>query len=115
MRIVPASGRIVPAMRLRRVVLPEPFGPMRPSTSPGETEIDISLTATSPPNALVRPSASRSAAIASASLARRRQDLRPSRLDRAGDSARQRDRPREPRPEVDERTGEPALKLERLA
>jgi hypothetical protein len=63
MRLVPASERMVPAIRLSSVVLPEPFGPMRPSTSPGETASDMLLTATRPPNALVTPSTSSSAVI----------------------------------------------------
>ena len=34
---LPASGAYSPAMTLRRVVLPAPFGPMRPTTAPLST------------------------------------------------------------------------------
>src|SRR5436190_385857 len=56
--MVPAFGRSCPAMRLMRVVLPAPFGPMRPNTCPGTTARSTSLTATTPPKRFVRPTAS---------------------------------------------------------
>src|SRR5215831_7992509 len=65
-RMVPASGRMVPAIRSSSVVLPEPFGPIRPRISPAETESEKSLTATSPPKVLVSLSTSSSAPTASA-------------------------------------------------
>ena len=37
------------------VVLPAPFGPIRPTTSPGRTSIDTSSTATTEPKRTVRP------------------------------------------------------------
>ena len=40
-RIVPSSGSRRPEIRLTRVVLPAPFGPIRAWTSPGaEVEVD---------------------------------------------------------------------------
>src|SRR5208282_1131193 len=89
MRILPALGRMVPAMRLSSVVLPEPLGPISPKTSPGDTESDMALTATNPPNALVKLSTSSSAVMASAFLRYAGHDLGPSILDGAGDAARQ--------------------------
>src|SRR5271170_7709119 len=115
MRMVPASGRIVPAMRLSNVVLPEPFGPIRPSTSPGETTNDRPLTAIRPPKALVKFSTSNSLVMASAFFAGARQYLGPTVLDHAGYPARQHDRPRQPRPDLAQRSCEPARQLERAA
>src|SRR5947209_963460 len=57
-RIDPAVGPKVPAIRLKVVVLPEPFGPISPRISPGCTANDTSLTAVKPPNRLVRPDTS---------------------------------------------------------
>ena len=54
-RMVPASGRSTPEIRLSTVVLPEPFGPIRPMISPCATAKPRSLTATSPPKACRRP------------------------------------------------------------
>ncbi len=34
----PSSGRSIPAMQLRRVLLPEPDGPIRATRSPGSSE-----------------------------------------------------------------------------
>src|SRR5579864_9303437 len=45
--------------RLKQVVLPAPLGPMRAWMDRRLTRKLISLTATSPPNSLVRPSVSR--------------------------------------------------------
>src|SRR5438477_647497 len=41
-------------MRLKSVLLPEPFGPMMPRTSPSRTARSILETAVNPPNRLVR-------------------------------------------------------------
>src|SRR4051794_1523379 len=41
--------------RLKTVLLPEPFGPMTPTTVPGATASDRRSTATSPPKRLLRP------------------------------------------------------------
>src|SRR5215510_7578571 len=48
-RIEPAVGRSVPAIRLKVVLLPDPFGPMRPTISPSRTSKDTRLTARNPP------------------------------------------------------------------
>ena len=53
--ISPASARYKPESRLIVVVFPEPFGPMRPLTSPGRTAKGRLSTATSPPNRFVKP------------------------------------------------------------
>src|SRR3990172_2170835 len=50
----PGSGLYTPEIRLNSVLLPEPFGPMMPCTSPGITARSTSDTAVSPPNRLVR-------------------------------------------------------------
>ena len=50
-------------MQLKIVLLPEPFGPMRPRISPSSTAKETSLTAEKPPNLFVRPE-TRSIAIA---------------------------------------------------
>ena len=42
-------------MRLKVVLLPEPFGPMSPRISLGFTSNDTRFTAVKPPNSLVRP------------------------------------------------------------
>src|SRR5688572_357453 len=49
-----------PEMQLNRVVFPAPLGPMIPNTSPRPTVSETLSTALSPPNVLVRPSASSS-------------------------------------------------------
>src|SRR5260370_19877784 len=51
-RIEPAVGRSAPATRLKVVILPDPFGPMRPTISPSRTSKDTRLTATKPPKRL---------------------------------------------------------------
>src|SRR6202041_2807214 len=53
--IDPASGGSSPVMRLRTVVLPEPFGPMRPVMPPAGISKERSRTATRPPKAFLRP------------------------------------------------------------
>ena len=59
-RMAPASGFRAPERRLSAVVLPEPFGPIRPTISDLPTVIDQGpFTATRPPNRRVRPSTSR--------------------------------------------------------
>src|SRR6266404_2536673 len=54
-RISPASGASPPAIRLKSVVLPAPFGPIMPSASPGATARSISSAATTEPKVLRRP------------------------------------------------------------
>jgi hypothetical protein len=51
-RISPDVGGSAPEIRFSIVVLPEPFGPIRPSSSPCFTSKETSLTATRPPKAL---------------------------------------------------------------
>src|SRR6266498_2693131 len=50
--ISPDVSGSAPEIRLNIVLLPAPFGPMRPRISPHRIENDRSLTATSPPNSL---------------------------------------------------------------
>src|SRR5712691_11008188 len=50
----PAVGANNPHMRLTIVLLPEPFGPMRPRISPRATERSTPSTARTPPKCLVR-------------------------------------------------------------
>ena len=57
-RIVPESGRISPNNIRRNVVLPAPFGPSTPYTSPAATRRERSSTARTVPKALVTPVAS---------------------------------------------------------
>src|SRR5690349_25022596 len=57
-RIDPAVGTSVPDSMLKMVLLPEPFGPIRPRISPCATRNDTLLTAVKPPNRLYSPSTS---------------------------------------------------------
>jgi hypothetical protein len=41
---LPASGLSAPAMQLKQVVLPAPFGPSSPTTSPLDTSSETSWT-----------------------------------------------------------------------
>ena len=50
---VPADGLTKPVTASITVVLPAPFGPIRPTTSPGLTSNDTSFTATTPPKRTV--------------------------------------------------------------
>src|ERR1051326_3694932 len=50
----PSSGLYTPVIRLKMVVLPAPFGPMRPYRSPEFSDILRFLTATRPPKRLVQ-------------------------------------------------------------
>jgi len=73
-RTVPACGARIPVSRRKSVVLPAPFGPMRPTSSPRSTAIETSSTACTPPKAIERPlpsSIMRAAAATSAGAARR--------------------------------------------
>src|SRR5258708_24575633 len=54
-RIDPAVGASVPDSTLKIVLLPEPFGPIRPRISPLSTLKDTSLTAVNPPKRLINP------------------------------------------------------------
>src|SRR5262249_56148568 len=58
----PASGRRTPPIKLKTVLLPDPFGPMRPTAVPGSTSNEQLSTARMPPNRRVSP-ATRSSAI----------------------------------------------------
>src|SRR3954454_2912107 len=55
-RIEPAVGGSVPESRLKIVLLPEPFGPIRPRISPCATLNDTLLTAVKPPKRFTNPS-----------------------------------------------------------
>src|SRR5690349_20395168 len=55
-RIEPAVGTSVPDSMLKIVLLPEPFGPIRPSISPCSTRNDTLLTAVKPPKRFTNPS-----------------------------------------------------------
>ena len=52
-RTDPADGAVNPVTTSSSVVLPAPFGPIRPTTSPGSTAKLISSSATTPPNRTV--------------------------------------------------------------
>src|SRR4051794_8998636 len=54
-RIEPAVGTSVPDSMLKIVLLPEPFGPIRPRISPFSTSNDTLLTAVKPPKRFTRP------------------------------------------------------------
>src|SRR5258708_1674997 len=58
-RMLPSSFLSVPAMQLTSVLLPEPFGPMRPTRSPGRTAKSTLSSAVKPPNLLVTPETTR--------------------------------------------------------
>ena len=49
---LPVSFCSVPQMQLTSVDLPEPFGPIRPSRSPGATSRSMPSSATKPPKRL---------------------------------------------------------------
>src|SRR5437762_4801301 len=55
-RTEPDVGRNAPAIRLKVVLFPEPFGPMRPRISPSATSNETFLTARKPSKLLVSPS-----------------------------------------------------------
>src|SRR6185369_2619773 len=55
-RIDPAVGTSVPDSMLKIVLLPEPFGPIRPRISPFSTLNDTLLTAVKPPKRFTNPS-----------------------------------------------------------
>ncbi len=61
--IKPASGSRVPASRLSSVVLPLPFGPMRPTRTPGVMIRSSPRTSPRPPRALVSPRATSSSRV----------------------------------------------------
>src|SRR3954447_7392012 len=54
-RTRPLVGGCSPLMTLNSVVLPAPFGPMRPVIEPGSADSDASLTAVMPPKRTVTP------------------------------------------------------------
>src|SRR5262245_20295664 len=87
-RMCPPVTRCSPLIRLKRVVLPAPLGPMMARRSPRPTDRLTSLTAVSPPNDLVTPARLRTAAVRSHDTSARRgftasralePDARPSR------------------------------------
>src|SRR5438045_614190 len=55
----PSSGAYTPVMRLKTVVFPAPFGPIKPYRSPGLSDMFRFRTATRPPNRLVQSRTSR--------------------------------------------------------
>src|SRR5690606_17087571 len=55
MVIVPAVGCMAPQSRFTIVVLPEPFGPTRPTISPSVTSKETLSRARTPPKSLVTP------------------------------------------------------------
>src|SRR4051812_39333151 len=61
-RIEPAVAGSVPDSRLKIVLLPEPFGPIRPRISPRSTLNETLLTAVKPPNRFISPSTTSTAA-----------------------------------------------------
>ncbi len=70
-RTLPASACNRLVIRLKTVLLPEPFGPIRPTTLPASTSKLHWLTARRPPNRLVNP---RTASLAPADMASIRSD-----------------------------------------
>src|SRR6185312_8066130 len=58
-RIWPALGAMRPEIMLTMVVLPAPFGPMRPVICPGSIASESSATASRPPKRLLMPSSRR--------------------------------------------------------
>src|SRR6266852_3508731 len=58
--IDPAVGRRNPLRRLKHVVLPAPFGPIRPTISPVSTVSSTWLTAAKPPKRFVKLRVARS-------------------------------------------------------
>src|SRR5215510_7451720 len=53
--IEPDVGGRAPETQLNSVVLPEPFGPISPTISPGSTSKETPLSAVKPPKRLVTP------------------------------------------------------------
>src|SRR5215468_3665394 len=51
----PEVGRYMPAMQLKIVLLPDPFGPIRPTISPSSTSKETCETAVKPPKVLLKP------------------------------------------------------------
>src|SRR6201999_831715 len=56
----PPVGSRSPAMQLKKVDLPAPFGPIKPTISPASTRRLASASAVKPPNARLTPCASSS-------------------------------------------------------
>src|SRR5580692_10505837 len=69
-RICPPSGARSPEMRPNRLVLPAPFGPTIPTTSPGPTAKDKSSAITTRPNRFVTCSSSSSGLVISSRVGR---------------------------------------------
>src|SRR3954452_561634 len=66
----PDVGAYTPVIALKQVVLPAPFGPIRPRISPGRMSNETSSSATTPPNRIVtfRSASSASAGAATVSV-----------------------------------------------
>src|SRR5580700_11846700 len=69
-RTSPAPGARSPEMRPNRLVLPAPFGPTIPTTSPGPTARDRSSATTTRPNRFVTCSSSSSGLVISSRVGR---------------------------------------------
>src|SRR5262245_45693110 len=52
----PPSGRTTPLTALKSVVLPQPFGPIRPRLAPGASDRSTGPSASTPPKRTVKPS-----------------------------------------------------------
>src|SRR2546427_9505956 len=85
-RMVPASGRMVPASWLMKVVLPAPLGPMSACVSPSATWKSMPSLARSAPKLLQRPLTSSIGLEEDAGEAAAEEDHRKHRQ-RAGDRA----------------------------
>ena len=66
--ISPEVGRNAPEIKFIIVVLPEPFGPISPSTSFWASDNDILSTATRPPKRFVTPVAVSAAVVVTSSM-----------------------------------------------
>src|SRR5215218_1957954 len=64
--ILPSDGSYMPAIILKSVVLPAPFGPINPWIVPRGMARSTLLTAVRPPNRLVSPVALRTTSVAAA-------------------------------------------------
>ena len=72
-RIWPPSARVSPLITLKSVVLPAPFGPMRPVIEPGATESVQSASAVTPPKRLLMPVTLSSSGVVRSPVSNRRQ------------------------------------------
>src|ERR1700674_625312 len=109
-RTSPPSGGNTPAMTLKQVVLPAPFGPIRAQISPSRTAKRTSSTARKPRKCLEMPSTSRSGAIELARFAPRTEPGRAA--GRRPDAMRQEDDHREETNTVEDLLGARRLHAE---